>query len=573
MTVTDLGAPVETMTIDLPISGPLRDALEVLDTKPFRYAHEIGLDPTRIGGKAEAQLHFKLPLVNDLKFDQVDYAAKATLTGASIAKVALERNLTDGSFTVDLAHTGVHVQGSGKFDGSTTTLDGNIYFHAANGPRTRCRIGISLDDAARRQLGWDDGGDKLTGPIKADLTYAAPPAGTRATLDAVLDLTAARLTLAGTGWEKPPQVPGTAKLSIELDNNAVTRVPVIELKAPGLDGRLALALSADKDHIEQVDIRHLAVGDNDLAGTVSRRPDGGWRADIHAARLNLHHGLKKVLNDDSPDTGPPLQIDARVARLMLGPGPHRELRDVTATLLRGKSGWQSVKIDGAYANGNRLAVSLAPSADGARKLHVESNDLGASLGLFGIADNVVGGKLTIDGTVMEAAGRQIVHAHVEGADYSLMRAPALARLLSLASLDGVYGLMSGSGIPFTNLRGDLTFSQGRITLDPVIGFGGALGVTARGWLNPGDDQIDIDGTLAPAYVLNSIIGNLPVIGSLLTGGEGQGLFAAAFRLTGSNDDPTVTVNPLSALTPGVLRHLFDPLVGTSQTPPTQQAQH
>ena len=120
---------------------------------------------------------------------------------------------------------------------------------------------------------------------------------------------------------------------------------------------------------------------------------------------------------------------------------------------------------------------------------------------------------------------------------------------------------------------DLTEAARTGTLDPVIGFGGALGVTAKGWLNPSEDQIDIDGTLAPAYVLNSIIGNLPVIGSILTGGEGQGLFAAAFRLTGSNNDPTVTVNPLSALTPGLLRHLFDPLLGTSQTPPTQQAEH
>jgi AsmA-like protein/uncharacterized protein DUF3971 len=574
VTVTDLGAPVETMTIDIPLSGPLQDALEVIDTKPFHYAHEIGLDPARIGGKAEAQLHFKLPLVNDLKFDQVEYGAKATLTGASIAKIALDRSLSDGNFTVDLARTGVHVQGSGKFDGSLTTVDGNIYFHPASGPRTRCRIGLTLDDAARQRLGWNAGSDELmTGPIKADLTYAAPPNGTKATLDAVLDLSATRLALAGIDWEKPPQVPGTAKLSVELDNDAMARIPSIELKAPGLDGRFAVALSADKDHVSLVDIRHLVVGDNDLTGTVSRRPDLGWRADIHAVRLNLHRVLKRALNDDGPGTGPPLEIDARVARLVLGPSPHRELRDVTATMQRGKAGWQSVKINGAYANGTRLGVSIAPSADGARRLHVESDNLGASLALFGIADNVVGGKLTIDGAVIEAAGHQIVHAHVDGTDYSLARAPALAKLLSLASLDGVYALMSGSGIPFTNLRGDLTFSQGRITLDPVIGFGGALGVTAKGWLNPGEDQIDIDGTLAPAYVLNSIVGNLPVIGSLLTGGEGQGLFAAAFRLTGSNDDPTVTVNPLSALTPGLLRHLFDPLVGTSQTPPTQQAEH
>ncbi len=573
VTVTDLGAPVETMTIDLPISGPLQDALDVIDTKPFRYAHEVGLDPARIGGKADAQLHFKLPLLNDLKFDQVDYSAKATLTGASIAKVALDRNLSDGNFTVELARSGAHVQGNGKFDGSPTTVDGNIYFHPANGLRTRCRIGLTLDDAARQRLGWDGGGDKLAGPIKADLTYTTPPAGTKAMLDAVLDLTAARMSLAGTGWEKPPQVPGTAKLSVELDNDSVARIPSIELKAPGLDGKLAVALSADKDHISQVDIRHLVVGDNDLAGTVSRRPDGGWRAEIHAASLNLHRALKHALNDDSPDTGPPLQIDARVARLVLGPSAHRELRDVTATLQRGRSGWQTVKINGAYANGTRLGVSIMPSADGARRLHVESDNLGASLALFGIADNVVGGKLTIDGTVIEAAGHQIVHAHIDGSDYNLVRAPALAKLLSLASLDGVVGLMSGSGIPFTNLRGDLTFTQGRIALDPMIGYGGALGVTTKGWLNPSEDQIDIDGTLAPAYVLNSIVGNLPIIGSLLTGGEGQGLFAAAFRLTGSNDNPTVTVNPLSAVTPGLLRHLFDPIIGTSQIPPTQKAEH
>jgi hypothetical protein len=267
-----------------------------------------------------------------------------------------------------------------------------------------------------------------------------------------------------------------------------------------------------------------------------------------------------------------LQIDAQVTRLSLGPGPHRETRDVTASLLREGGTWQAIHITGSYDGGGGLALSLA-DADGVRRLRFDSDNLGASLSLFGIADNVVGGKVAIDGTVTEQAGHRMLRAHLDGSNYDLVRAPALARLLSLASLEGVYSMMSGSGIPFMTLRGDFTYSQGRITLDPVIGYGGALGITAKGWLSPGEDKIDIDGTLAPAYVLNSIVGNLPVIGSLITGGEGQGLFAASFRLTGSNDDPTVTVNPLSALTPGLLRRLFDPIFGSAQMPPTQQAQH
>jgi hypothetical protein len=67
-----------------------------------------------------------------------------------------------------------------------------------------------------------------------------------------------------------------------------------------------------------------------------------------------------------------------------------------------------------------------------------------------------------------------------------------------------------------------------------------------------------------------VLGHFPVIGTLLTGGEGQGMFAWSFRLTGSNDNPSVMVNPLSALTPGLLRHLFDPFTGTAATEPQPQ---
>jgi AsmA-like C-terminal region len=134
----------------------------------------------------------------------------------------------------------------------------------------------------------------------------------------------------------------------------------------------------------------------------------------------------------------------------------------------------------------------------------------------------------------------------------------LAQLLSLTSPDAIAGMMSGSGIPFTTLRGDVSFARGVISLRRIIAYGGALGISAKGWLNSGEGRIAIDGTIAPAYALNSVLGNFPVIGSLLMGGEGQGLIATRFQLAGSNDNPTVTVNPLSTLTPGLLRHLFDP---------------
>lgn len=555
--ITNIGPGTETLTVDVGVTGGLQDALETIDAKPLRYAHEAGIDPARVGGKVDAQLHFKLPLLAALKLDDVDYGAQATLSGVSYAKVALDRPLSEGNFTLDLGHDGVQAKGRARFDDTPATIDGNLYFHPKTGPRLRYRIAIALDAAARQRLGWDFP-DRLSGPVAADLIYTAPAAGPRAELDATLDLAGAALAVDEAGWQKPAGAPGRAKLVVALDDDVVTGFPAIDIKAGGLDGRFAATLNPQDRSLQRVDIRHLVIGDNDIAGTVSRRPGGGWQADLRAGRLDIRRLAKRALQDDGTGSMTPLAINARIAHLMLG--PRREVQNVSAALLREGGSWRTIRIDGSYANGRKIALSLAgPPGNG--RLHVESDDLGASFALFGIADNVVGGALKIDGSLADADGHPALRAHIEGRDYRLMRAPALARLLSVASLDGIAGMMSGSGIPFTGLRGDVSFSRGVVTLQRMTAYGGALGIAAKGRLDTGQDRIDIDGTLAPAYALNSALGNLPVLGSLLVGDEGQGLIAFRFNLGGSSDDPTVTVNPLSALTPGVLRHLFDPVSG------------
>jgi uncharacterized protein YhdP len=133
-------------------------------------------------------------------------------------------------------------------------------------------------------------------------------------------------------------------------------------------------------------------------------------------------------------------------------------------------------------------------------------------------------------------------------------------------------MLSGSGLPFSTLRGDFQYGGGRVTIEHLLAFGEALGVTANGWVDVDRDRLELQGTVAPAYALNSLIGNVPIIGQLLGGGS-QGLFAANYRLSGSSADPAVAVNPLSVLTPGILRQLFAPLVGLPSPQQEQQAQH
>jgi hypothetical protein len=226
-------------------------------------------------------------------------------------------------------------------------------------------------------------------------------------------------------------------------------------------------------------------------------------------------------------------------------------------MLRRGGVWQSVQIDGRYSNGHQLELQIGGEG-AARRMLFKSNDLGATMALLGIADNVVGGQVTISGLLSETGGKRNLRGHMEGSNYSLVRAPAFAQILGMASLDGAAQSLSGGGVPFSVLRADFSYDGSHVALDRAVAYGSSLGVTANGTLDLDRDVLEMQGTIAPAFALNSLlgIGNIPLIGDILTGGEGQGLLAANYRMSGPAGDPQVSVNPLSALAPGFLRQLF-----------------
>jgi hypothetical protein len=559
LVITDLGSPVEWLSIDLALAGPIQDALDIIDAKPLHYAHDIGIEPGQVSGRVQTNLHFKLPLLDKVKFDQVDYGVKASLVDVAVDKIALDRGLSDGNLALEIARSGVHLQGTARFDGTPATLDASLAFKPKAGPRGRYHVALDLDDEARRRLDMDFLHDRVAGPVGVDLTYSTFADG-HAEGAVAVDLRRAGLSVAEAGWKKPPDVPATAKLTFDLEDEHLTRLRGIEIKAPGLDGRFAVALAPDPKRIDRVDIQHLTIADSELSGTVSRRREGGWHIELRGPRLDVSHLLEDV-NKDSANA-PPVQIDARLGRLVLG--PRHELSEVSGEILR-DGRWRSAHIDGRFANGHRLSLRLAEE-EGKNGLRLQSDDFGSTLDLLDITGNIVGGQVTVTGQLSDDGMPGSLRGHVEAENYNLVRAPGFARVLSLASLTAVGSLLGGSGIPFTTLRGDFVYRSDRLVLDQLLAYGGAIGVTASGTFDFGRDRLDLQGTIVPAYTLNSILGNVPVIGSLLLGGEGQGLFAANYRVTGSGADPQVSVNPLSVLTPGFLRKLFQLNLGASPSP-------
>jgi len=551
--ITDLDKVDQYIDIKLDVSGPLRDALEVIDAKPLQYAREVGLDPATVDGMADGRLAFKFMLDHRTTMDDVELAVRAQLTGAAIRRVAFQQDLDQGNLQLRLDRGQMQVDGTARLGGVPATIGWTQYFKARDGVRSRYVARGELDDAARRRFGFDLPDNMVAGPVTADATLTSF-ANKRGDAVVALDLGKAVLSVPDLNWSKPAGAPATGKLTLDLAGDHLSGVRDATIRGDGIDVQMSAAFNATDHNLQQVELRKLTLGKSDLKGTVARRPEGGWRANLAGGSLDATALLDSVTKPGpSRHDEPPLVVDAKFARVLFGPG--REARDVVAQLYSDGAHWQSIRLDLAPFGSGALRLRFGETG-GARPFDFSTTDLGATLRLLDVSDHVTGGRLSATGQAVDVGGARVFNGRLDGADYKIVGAPVMAKLLSVASFTSIASLLSGEGIPFTRLTGDFSAQDGKVTVKQGRAYGGALGINASGTVDFGRGTLDLDGTLVPAYMLNNILSNIPLIGNFLLGGEGQGLFAAAFRVSGPLDDPSINVNPLSALAPGALRNLF-----------------
>lgn len=213
-----------------------------------------------------------------------------------------------------------------------------------------------------------------------------------------------------------------------------------------------------------------------------------------------------------------------------------------------------------------LRLRLAPIEDGTRRLSVRSQDMGAVLRALAIDPNFHGGVLEVEGATDDPDPASPIRGRIESTGFRMYDAPIMAKLLTVASLTGIVESLDGEGLIFDRLTGDFELAGDRLSTELLRAYGTSLGITSEGEVDLASGQIDMQGTVVPAYFLSRIIGAIPIIGNIILGGEGQGLIAFTYKIKGSSDSPDVTVNPLSALTPGFLRGVFDILDGDGPPP-------
>ncbi len=565
--ITGLLVHDQYMTIDADLAGPAGDLLTVLkhprlgllDRRPLNFGEATG----NVAGHLTI---IRLFLDHRVTVNDVHIQTSGKLTDLHLGTIAAGRALDDGMLDFLANNDGLKVTGTARLAGIASQVQAELDFRGwprlagdPEGQRVRYR---HRGPTGRRRPGHRRRARRSGGA-------ASEPAGAPRRPRRSARARRPRAGRAGAAVAELPRTGGPAGKRGDARGAAVRRPDHRHRRAAHrwrggrrIPGHVAFADGAAQSaHFDQVRLGTATDAGGDLR--FPGRPGAPWVATLSgrsidvSAELKHDHG-KPATNEQEP-SGPPWRVEARFERVVLGDAG-RVLTTVAA----------SAEGDGHDVRRGRLTglTGAAPSSSGEpfdieitprqlnRTLSASARDAGALLRALDLVDNMQGGQLTIHGSYDDRAPGHPLQGIAEITDFRMRNAPGLAKLLQAMTLYGLVEVLQGPGLGFSRLIAPFRLSRDVLELSDARAFSASLGMTAKGKVDTARDTVAIEGTIVPAYFFNTLLGRIPLIGRLFSPEQGGGVFAATYTMRGALDDPSVSVNPLAALTPGFLRGLF-----------------
>lgn len=565
----------QTMNVDVSVDGPLRDTLHFIDSKPLGFAKALGIDAKKTSGEAFTDLKLSFVLKDALTFDEVEVSAKATGKNVAIHDVIFDQSLSKGEIELDIDKKGMNVFGKIVLGTIPADLKWRENFTKDTLFKRRFLLDGTINDAQRTnelRLNFPPfTGDVMRGPIHIDATISENWNG-QGTLETFADLKGAEIEIPIVHWRKSAEKEGKAYARVSFDEKRLIGVPYFSISSGDLEGSGSLNLDETGSQIQTLTISRFKAGRTDIAGgTILYSPRVGWEVDMHGSSLDLTELLSNVRKKDrsseapeNKDTDLPGTFSGRFNQVWLD--EKSSLDTVAGAISSDGKIWKQAHLTGVVGGGAPFAIDLSPEGVN-RRLKMETKDAGALLRALDLFDDMKDGELVIDAVLNDEVARRPLVGNITVNDYRIVKVPALAKVLSLVGLTGVFDSLQGDGIGFLSLVSPFKYDNGVIEFKDGRTNGVSLGLTWKGKIYTHANVADMQGTVVPMYGLNALLGNVPFLGKLFSAEEkGGGLFSWTFDVSGDLDDAKVNVNPVSALAPGVFRKLFQSDVSKEEAP-------
>ena len=530
--------------------GPASGAFAILDAERLRFASDLGVKPSDAGGQAAVRARFKIPLERDIKLADVDYAAAATIADLTLPELFGLYRLTDADLSLNVDRAGLDAKGAIALNGVPAALTWRRDFGKTGKP-DRYGLAAVLDDAGREALKLSLS-PYLAGAAKVDLQLLKHDDG-KVEASGVADLAAAKVAIDELEWVKPAGAPGRAEFHFTAGEKRPLLVDRARLTAAGFEATASADLGLE-GKLKTLRIQQARYGENDFAADIAFAPGAvSVQARGRSFDLRPYFAGDEAEAGSGPDPGAPaVDLTADFERLLVS--EEIALTGVQAKGARRQNRWAGLVASGSVNGGPPLQVAMNPISGG-QELTARANDAGAVARASDLFGDMQGGSLAIIARIPD--GPEPIDGRLVADDFKVVNAPLLTRIFTLGSLTGIVDTMRGEGISFKRLDIPFQWSKGKIAIGEASAVGAALGLTFTGEVDREAETLALHGTVVPAYTINSLLGNIPLIGNLLVGRKGEGVFAVTFRAQGPLADPEVSVNPLAALAPGFLRRFVE----------------
>jgi hypothetical protein len=542
--VPDMAPKPSPARVKFRLDGPVPAVAEILASDKLSDISGTLVDPNASKGTVSATVTLGLPIKRHLTRADTTYAVTADLGGFAADRLVMNQKMEANALKVVANNQGYQVKGDVKINGQAAALD---YRKSVEGDAD-IKLQATLDDASRARFGFDMG-PAVSGNIPVKL-IGRIGGDTRVGVEA--DLTALKLDNILPGWAKPPNKSARATFNV-VQKPQSTRLEDIVIEGGGVSIKGSIEVDQNGDLLN-VNFPTYAPSEGDKTSLRAERgPDGVLKVTMRGDVFDGRGFLKSTISGrdaDSKAKSKNIDFDVDVKLGAVAGYFGEALRSVDARMSRRNGAIKSLTFSSKLGRDSPVTAELRGRAQGREVIYLETNDAGAFLRFADMYSKVVGGQLqlAVDPPAAEPSAKEGL---LNVRDFTVKGESALDRLAA----GGATGTQAGIG--FSRLRAEFTRQNGQLSIREGVLKGQSIGGTIEGSIDYPGNQVRMSGTFIPMYALNNIFGQIPLVGLFLGGGSNEGVFGVTYEVVGTPDKPTLRINPLSMVFPGVTRKIWD----------------
>ena len=557
----DVLLPRPDAEISLTTHSELGPFLEAVGKLPVRAVREASPLPKAGEGKVDAQLMIKLPLIPNVTGDDFAITGKAKITDGRFGKVAGRFDVQGFTLDLNLSDTALDAKGDLLVNGVAAKIVGQRLLGVDVGQQPPVKIVAKLDEADRAQLGLDIN-DIVHGVVPIELSMQRGDRPEPA-IKLHADLTNAEILLDQLNWHKAPGRAATVDADIVSAQNGDTELQNFKVISDDIAAEGSIGVGAD-NKIKEFEFPNFTlnvVSSLDMQGV--RGKDNIWSIKIKGSNYDGRSFFRSLFNvgngpgkSKTAGASQGARVTAEIDNVI--GGSDVSLRNLKMQLETRGGNLTSLDVKGKL-DGGALLLAKVDQSSGERRLLVDSSDAGQVLKLVGFYPNMQGGRLRLE-VDLNGTGPAEKTGTLWVENFKVLGDPIVSEVVSSAD-QGRPAIGGGRNVTreifeFDKMRAPFSVGYGQFVLEESYVKGPLLGANLRGKVDFKTKRINIGGTYIPLQGLNGALGGIPVLGQIISGAQGEGIFGITFAVQGATSNPQVIVNPLSLVAPGIFREMF-----------------